>query len=69
MNELRLCHLKRKARRLYLAIHRRSDGLSCGAHLADMIRPDIGRMEKEFESVMDEIRVLDPSAPPKRAAS
>lgn len=54
--------LRRKARRLYLKIHDRADGLSCGAHLADFIRPDIPVMEAEFNKTMRRLAELDPKA-------
>lgn len=40
-NALRIAHLKQRASKLCLSIHSRTDGLSCGAKLADFIRPDI----------------------------
>jgi hypothetical protein len=63
---MKIIALKSKARRLYLKIQSRSDELSCGAHLADVIRPDIAEMEREFNSVMAKLRQLDSASPKER---
>lgn len=58
---LEIVSLKAKARRLYLQIHHRSD-MSCGAHLAEFIRPDIVRAKQEFNETMARLAELDPEA-------
>lgn len=57
--------LKRRARQLYARIQARSD-LSCGAHLTDIIRPDVALAEIEFQKVMARLRLIDPSAPQEK---
>ncbi len=58
---LEIVSLKAKARRLYLHIHRRSD-MDCGAHLAELIRPDIVKAKHEFNETMARLAKLDPEA-------
>lgn len=54
--------LKAQARRLYLDIARQSDGFSCGAHLAEFIRPSLRAMKDEFNETMRQLAELDPAA-------
>lgn len=61
MKWLRELRLKKEARELYLKIQQRSD-MSCGAHLADMVRPDIAQAEQRFREVMLELAEIDPAA-------
>lgn len=62
MSRIKIAMLKRRARALYLEMHSGND-LSCGAHLADFIRPSLAKAEAEFEAVMAQLRELDPAAP------
>jgi hypothetical protein len=58
---MRAKYLKRRARKLYLAIMARND-LDCGAKLTEFIRPDIAILKAEFNQTMAELAKLDPAA-------
>lgn len=62
MNAIKIRLLKRRARALYQKIHS-ADDWSCGAAIADHIRPGIAEAEREFATVMAELRAIDSSAP------
>jgi len=59
---LEIAALKAEARALRWKIIQRSD-LPCGAHIANMLRPDIAAAEARFDEIMDRLREIDPKCP------
>jgi hypothetical protein len=59
--QIRIMILRRRARKLCLYIHQRSM-MSCGARLADFIRPDIPRAVAWFNETMADLALIDPAA-------
>jgi len=66
IKSIRIQLLKYRARLVYKAYNSELDEFSCGASLALTIRPSIGRLSKKFNTIMDKIQKLDPTAPKGR---
>lgn len=57
-----LSRLKKRAKDLYLKAQN-FDDLSCGRHMAEVLRPSIGVARVELREVWARIKELDPNAP------
>lgn len=60
----RLSTLKERAATLYQQIQSHYARFSCGESLADHITGDGTKLKADFNGIWEQIRTLDPSAPP-----
>ena len=59
---VRLWFAKRWARRAYIALCDRIDGMDCGSFMAHEM-PSVQRLQGRFDRRMKTVRELDPTAP------
>jgi len=62
----RIADLKKRARHHYLAHRDLIADYTCGTSLAGYINPNVSRHALAFNAAMDELALLDPSAPKGR---
>lgn len=59
----RLTSLKSKARSAVIAYRRAGEHLDCGANLAAVINPEVGRLAREANEALRELKAIDPDFP------
>lgn len=63
---VQIMHMKKQARKHYIAYCLAIERLDCGAHLAKIISTDVAASANAFNGVMDQIAKIDPTAPKTR---
>lgn len=69
MESIKIPILKRKLRTLYIERSRILDSFSCGIEIARAVSPRLTTLERDIDSLLDRLSVLDPDNCPKTRMS